>query len=50
MFQAGTLIDQQSLPRNTFKVMDRKNRQIWSTPIDSSAWQNFALTLDFGKK
>ena len=50
MFQTGTMIDQKSLPKDTFKVMDRKNKQIWSTPMDKDAWQNFAFTLDFNKK
>jgi Glycoside hydrolase 131 catalytic N-terminal domain len=49
MFQTGTIIGQ-SLPKNTFKVMNRQNKQIWSTPMDDTAWQNFALTLDYSKK
>lgn len=49
-FEAGTIIGQESLPKNTFKVLNRQNKQIWSTPIESSAWQNFAITLDFNKK
>jgi len=50
MFQTGTMLEQRSLAKDTFKVMDRSNRQIWSTPIDKEAWQNFAFTLDFAKK
>ncbi len=50
MFQTGTLIDQRSPGKDTFKVLDRKNKLIWSTPIDKDAWQNFAFTLDFAKK
>ncbi len=50
MFQTGTIIDQRSLAKDTFKVFDRKNKLLWSTPIDNAAWQNFAFTLDFAKK
>lgn len=49
-FEAGTILGQTGLPKNTFKVLDRQNKQIWSTSIDNSAWQNFAITLDFNKK
>ncbi|KAK0632282.1 hypothetical protein B0T14DRAFT_28387 [Immersiella caudata] len=48
-FEAGAILGQSSLARDTYKVLDRNNRQIWSTPIDRTAWQNFAITLDFGK-
>jgi hypothetical protein len=50
MFEAGTIIDQTGLPKNTFKVLNRQSKQIWSTPIEYNAWQNFAITLDFNKK
>lgn len=50
MFQAGTLIDQSGLPKNTFKVLSRQNKLLWSTPIETADWQNFAFTLDFNKK
>lgn len=49
-FQIGTIIGQTGLPKNNFKVLDRQNKQLWSTPVDNEAWQNFALTLDFSKK
>ncbi|CAK7227892.1 hypothetical protein SCUCBS95973_006695 [Sporothrix curviconia] len=49
MFQTGTMIDQSSLPKNTFKIFSRQNKLLWSTPMDTSDWQNFALTLDFTK-
>ena len=49
-FEAGTILGQESLPKNNFKVLDRKNKQIWSTPIDKTEWQNFAIQLDFSKK
>ncbi|KAK3329790.1 hypothetical protein B0H66DRAFT_468785 [Apodospora peruviana] len=48
-FEAGTILGQTSLPRNTWKVLNRQNKQVWSTPIDNTEWQNFAITLDFGK-
>ncbi|GAP92008.2 putative glycoside hydrolase family 131 protein [Rosellinia necatrix] len=47
-FQAGTLIGRNS-NKNTFKVLNRQNTEVWSTPIDETAWQNFAITLDFNK-
>jgi hypothetical protein len=31
-------------------VLDRKNKQIWSTPVEKTDWQNFAIQLDFSKK
>ncbi|KAH6885940.1 hypothetical protein B0T10DRAFT_492019 [Thelonectria olida] len=46
-FQAGKLIDQSDLPEDTYKLLDRKNKLIWSTPMLSNVWQNFAITLDF---
>lgn len=48
-FQGGAILGQNSLTRDTWKVMNRQNRQIWSTPIDRTAWQNFAITLDFNR-
>jgi hypothetical protein len=49
-FEAGAILGQASLPKDTYKVLDRNNKQIWSTPILKDAWQNFAVTLDFNKK
>ncbi|KAK4144914.1 uncharacterized protein C8A04DRAFT_27412 [Dichotomopilus funicola] len=46
-FQTGTIIGQESLGADTYKVLDRNNKQIWSTPILEDSWQNFAVTLDF---
>lgn len=46
-FEAGTLIGQESLPKDTYKLLDRNNKEIWSTPILAGVWQNFAITLDF---
>lgn len=48
-FEAGAILGQSGLAKDTYKVLDRKNKQIWSTPIDKTAWQNFAITLDFAK-
>jgi hypothetical protein len=47
-FQTGTLIGKGG-DKNTFKVLNRQNTEVWSTPIDETAWQNFAVTLDFDK-
>ncbi|KAK0624722.1 hypothetical protein B0T17DRAFT_493284 [Bombardia bombarda] len=48
-FQTGTILGQTGLAKNTFKVLNRQNKQIWSTPVDNKEWQNFAITLDFNK-
>ncbi|KAK1725030.1 hypothetical protein CaCOL14_011588 [Colletotrichum acutatum] len=47
-FQTGTIIGQPGLPKDTFKLLDRDNKLLWSAlmAMDGS-WQNFALTLDF---
>ncbi len=49
-FETGAILGQSGLARDTWKVLDRKNKQIWSTPIVKDDWQNFAITLDFDKK
>jgi hypothetical protein len=49
-FQAGTLIGRESIEADTWKLLDRNNQLIWSTPIESGVWQNFAITLDFEEK
>ncbi|KXH49624.1 hypothetical protein CNYM01_07617 [Colletotrichum nymphaeae SA-01] len=47
-FQTGTIIGQPELPKDTYKLLDRDNKLLWSTPIaKDGSWQNFALTLDF---
>ncbi|KAF4777736.1 hypothetical protein HER10_EVM0006697 [Colletotrichum scovillei] len=47
-FQTGTIIGQPELPKETYKLLDRDNKLLWSTPIaKDGSWQNFALTLDF---
>lgn len=50
-FQMGAMLDQRSLARDTFKVLNRSNKQIWSAPMDVSSpgWNNFAITIDYGK-
>ncbi|KAK0754243.1 hypothetical protein B0T18DRAFT_312978 [Schizothecium vesticola] len=47
-FQAGQIIGQ-SGQADTWKLLDRRNKLLWSTPIDKKAWQNFAITLDYSK-
>ncbi|OLN97223.1 hypothetical protein CCHL11_02057 [Colletotrichum chlorophyti] len=50
-FQAGTIFGQAGFPKDTFKLLDRDNKLVWSTPIvTDGSWQNFALTLDFSNK
>lgn len=49
-FEAGTLIGSESLQKDTYKLLDRNNKLIWSTPILPNVWQNFAITLDFDNK
>ncbi|KAI1086388.1 hypothetical protein F5B19DRAFT_498397 [Rostrohypoxylon terebratum] len=48
-FQTGTIIGKSGGNPNTFKVLNRQNTQVWETPTDPTAWQNFAITLDFDK-
>ncbi|KAI8958943.1 hypothetical protein F5Y11DRAFT_351025 [Daldinia sp. FL1419] len=48
-FQTGTIIGKSGSDKNSFKVLNRQNTQVWSTPVDATAWQNFAITLDFVK-
>ncbi|KAH6854173.1 hypothetical protein B0I37DRAFT_23614 [Chaetomium sp. MPI-CAGE-AT-0009] len=45
-FEAGAILGQASLPKDTYKVLNRQNQEIWSTPILEDSWQNFAVTLD----
>lgn len=50
-FLAGQLLDGGSASdKDTFKILGRANNIIWSTPIDTSHWQNFAVTLDYQAK
>ncbi|KAK4105931.1 glycoside hydrolase family 131 protein [Parathielavia hyrcaniae] len=48
-FEAGAILGQPSLPEDTYKLLDRNNKQIWSTKILKNHWQNFAVTLDFNQ-
>ncbi|KAH8891849.1 hypothetical protein GQ53DRAFT_138589 [Thozetella sp. PMI_491] len=48
-FELGTILGQESLAKSTYKVLDRKNKQIWSTAIEKNEWQNFAIQLDYSK-
>ncbi|KAK8055330.1 hypothetical protein PG993_000557 [Apiospora rasikravindrae] len=47
-FKMGTLLDRSS-DKNAMKITNRKGEVVWSTPIEATAWQNFAVTLDFEK-
>lgn len=49
-FEIGTILGQASLPKDTFKILNWQNRQIWSTRVDSSSWNNFAVKIDYSKK
>ncbi|PKS06492.1 hypothetical protein jhhlp_007240 [Lomentospora prolificans] len=46
-FQTGTILGQTGLPAETYKLLDRSNKQLWSTPIKDDTWQNFAITIDY---
>lgn len=50
MFQTGKMIDQPDLEANAWKIFDRDSSLLWSTPIDETEWQNFAITLDIDAK
>ncbi|KAK7951205.1 uncharacterized protein PG986_006933 [Apiospora aurea] len=47
-FKMGTLLDRSS-DKNAMKITNRKGEVVWSTPIEATAWQNFAVTLDYQK-
>lgn len=49
-FQTGSILGQSSLPGDTYKLLDRSNKQLWSTPIKEDTWQNFAITIDYTGK
>ncbi|KAJ1327419.1 glycoside hydrolase 131 catalytic N-terminal domain-containing protein [Microdochium nivale] len=47
-FTAGSLIGRPEFPSNTFKILNRKQDLIWSTPINMRGeWQSFAVTLNY---
>lgn len=49
-FGAGTIIGREEWPAETWKLFNRQNELIWSTPIEAGVWQNFAITLDYDEK
>lgn len=50
MFQTGKMIDQPDLEANAWKLFDRNNTLLWSTPVESETWQNFAVKMDIDAK
>lgn len=50
MFQTGQMLAYPDMPADTFKFFDRDATLLWSTPIDFTEWQNFAITLDIDAK
>lgn len=50
MFQTGKMIDQPDLEVDAWKLFDRNSTLLWSTPVETEAWQNFAVTLDIDAK
>lgn len=49
-FEVGTVIGQEGLGGDTYKLLDREYRVVWETPVLEDEWQNFAVTLDFDAK
>ncbi|OCK90616.1 glycoside hydrolase family 131 protein [Cenococcum geophilum 1.58] len=49
MFEAGTIIGSSGSVKDNWKILNRNSQSIWSTPIDSTQWQNFAVTMDYNK-
>lgn len=50
LFQTGKMIDQPDLEVNAWKLFDRTSTLLWSTPVLSETWQNFAIKLDIDAK
>lgn len=50
MFQVGQMIDQPDLEAAAFKIFDRDSSLLWSTPVDETEWQNFAINMDIDAK
>ncbi|KAF2126968.1 glycoside hydrolase family 131 protein [Dothidotthia symphoricarpi CBS 119687] len=46
-FQAGSLIGKSNADKNSFKILDRAGKQLWSTKMEMKKWQNFAVKLDY---
>lgn len=49
-FQAGSIIGKSNADKNNFKILDRNGNSLYSVAIDKTAWQNFAIKLDYNKK
>lgn len=49
-FEVGTIIGQESLGGDTYKLLDREYKVLWETPVLEDEWQNFAVTVDFDAK
>ncbi|KAK7908435.1 hypothetical protein PG985_015738 [Apiospora marii] len=45
-FKMGTLLDRPS-DRDAVKITNREGEVVWSTAVEATGWQNFAVTLDF---
>lgn len=46
-FEAGTIIGQEALGGDSYKLLDRNYQVLWETPILEDEWQNFAVTVDW---
>ncbi|KAK7528422.1 uncharacterized protein IWZ02DRAFT_438884 [Phyllosticta citriasiana] len=47
-FNTGTRIGTNGTDKNTWQLLDRNSKLLWSVPHDKNCgWQNFALTLDY---
>jgi hypothetical protein len=49
-FQTGQLIGKSASDKNNFKLLDRNGKSLYSVAMDKTAWQNFAVKLDYTKK
>jgi hypothetical protein len=49
-FQAGQIIGKSASDKNNFKILDRNGKVLYTVAIDKTAWQNFAVKLDYNKK
>lgn len=46
-FEVGTIIGQEELGGDSYKLLDREYKVLWETPVLEDEWQNFAVTLAF---
>ncbi|MBE3046452.1 hypothetical protein IMZ48_28760 [Candidatus Bathyarchaeota archaeon] len=46
-FETGTIIGQEALGGDSYKLLDRNYALLWETPILEDEWQNFAITIDW---